>query len=162
VLVHTCFSSFVAPAARVSSLFCGVICSVLQAQTLKPYTNAIRATLNAALCLENFASQVVERHNKPEVESRQSKEVLLNAVTIARTKLERDRDGREKQEKVLIEPSINSVRISISLKKSDELEFLLAKIFMSFLQQRAEHFLVLRRKPIKVRTRTRARAHAVC
>jgi hypothetical protein len=32
--------------------------------------NAVRATLTAAMCLENFPSQVVERHNKPEIEAR--------------------------------------------------------------------------------------------
>jgi hypothetical protein len=36
----------------------------------KPYLDAIRATLQAAFCIENFESQVVERHNKPEVEVR--------------------------------------------------------------------------------------------
>lgn len=41
-----------------------------QATTLQPYLKAIRTTLEAALCLRNFASQVVERHNKPEVEAR--------------------------------------------------------------------------------------------
>ena len=35
---------------------------------LKPYLDCIKATLNAALCVENFASQIVERHNKPEIE----------------------------------------------------------------------------------------------
>lgn len=44
--------------------------SLLQTATLRPYLNAVRATLQAALCLENFSSQVVERHNKPEVEVR--------------------------------------------------------------------------------------------
>lgn len=38
--------------------------------TLRPYLNAVRHTLAAAMCLENFSSQVVERHNKPEVEVR--------------------------------------------------------------------------------------------
>ena len=38
------------------------------ASTLKPYLNAVKATINAALCLQNFESRVVERHNKPEVE----------------------------------------------------------------------------------------------
>ena len=42
----------------------------IQAATLKPYLNAVRATLEAAMCLENFYSQRVERHNKPEVEIR--------------------------------------------------------------------------------------------
>lgn len=43
---------------------------LVQTATLRPYLNAVRATLQAALCLENFSSQVVERHNKPEVEVR--------------------------------------------------------------------------------------------
>lgn len=38
------------------------------AHTLKPYLNAVKATLNAAMCLQNFDSRIVERHNKPEVE----------------------------------------------------------------------------------------------
>ncbi len=37
---------------------------------LQPYLDAVRATLTAAMCVENFASQLVERHNKPEVEAR--------------------------------------------------------------------------------------------
>ena len=41
-----------------------------QSATLKPYLNAVRHTLTAAMCLESFSSQVVERHNKPEVEVR--------------------------------------------------------------------------------------------
>lgn len=41
-----------------------------QAATLRPYLSAVRCTLEAAMCLENFSSQVVERHNKPEVEVR--------------------------------------------------------------------------------------------
>ena len=41
-----------------------------QAATLKPYLQAVRSSLTAAMCLENFESQVVERHNKPEVEVR--------------------------------------------------------------------------------------------
>lgn len=36
--------------------------------TLRPYMQCIEATLNAALCTRQFPSQLVERHNKPEVE----------------------------------------------------------------------------------------------
>ena len=36
--------------------------------SLAPYLDCIKSTLSAALCIENFASQIVERHNKPEVE----------------------------------------------------------------------------------------------
>lgn len=109
-----------------------------QTTALKPYTNAIRSTITAAMCITNFGSQVVERHNKPEVECRMSKELLCNPVVIS----------RNKQERVLIETSVNSIRISVCLKKLDELDTILAKRFMRFLTQRADHFLVLRRKPV--------------
>jgi actin related protein 2/3 complex subunit 4 len=64
----------------------------------------------------------------------------MNAVVVARSKLER----------CLIEPSINSARISIKVKQSDEIEILLAHMFTRFLMQRAEQFVVLRRKPVEV------------
>ncbi|KAI9596691.1 hypothetical protein BDF19DRAFT_438328 [Syncephalis fuscata] len=107
--------------------------------TLRPYLAAVRSTLTAALCLENFSSQVVERHNKPEVEANSSKEVLLNPVCIS----------RNENERVLIEPSINSVRISIRVKQADEIEAILCHKFTGFLTQRAEPFVILRRKPIE-------------
>ena len=75
--------------------------------------------------------------------------------------------SRNESECVLIEGSINSVRISVKVKKADDLEDFLAKKFMRcavhhvfaphvfnlqcrFLSQRAESFVVLRRKPIAV------------
>jgi len=36
----------------------------IMSNTLKPYLNCVRASLDAALCLRNFPSQTVERHNK--------------------------------------------------------------------------------------------------
>ncbi|KAI0297138.1 hypothetical protein BC826DRAFT_951826 [Russula brevipes] len=106
---------------------------------LRPYLAAVRSTLTAALTLENFSSQVVERHNKPEVEAGGSKEVLLNPLTIS----------RNENERVLIEPSVNSIRVSIKIKQADEIERILCHKFTRFLMQRAESFIVLRRKPIK-------------
>jgi len=90
------------------------------------------------MCLQNFASQEVERHNKPEVEWQNHKELLLNPVTII----------RNQGEKTLIEGSINSIRVSVCIKKADELDTILAKRFLRFLSQRAENFVVLRRKPV--------------
>ncbi|CAN0002539.1 unnamed protein product [Lampetra planeri] len=112
---------------------------VVQTATLRPYLNAVRATLQATLCLENFSSQVVERHNKPEVEVRSGKELLLQPVMIS----------RNEKEKVLIEGSINSVRISISVKQADEIEKILCHKFMRFMMMRAENFFILRRKPVE-------------
>jgi hypothetical protein len=76
----------------------------------------VKRTLEAAMCLENFSSQKVERHNKPEIEVsfldfftginltlpqiQESPELLLNPVIVS----------RNEKERVLIEPSINSVR----------------------------------------------------
>nr|CAG4712493.1 unnamed protein product [Naegleria fowleri] len=107
--------------------------------TAQPYYDCIRKTLEAALCLENFPSQLIERHNKPEVEVGMSKELLLNPVVISRDKFDR----------CMIEGSINSVRISLAFKKNDQVEEIIYKRFMHFLMQRAEQFLVLRRKPVE-------------
>ena len=114
----------------------------VQATTLRPYLNCIKATLQAAMCLRDFPSQVVERHNKPEVEVRSGRELILNPIKLCRTEIEM----------CLIEPSINSVRVSILIKQSDDIENILAKKFTRFLMQRAEQFIVMRRKAIDVRS----------
>jgi actin related protein 2/3 complex subunit 4 len=72
---------------------------------------------------------------------RTSKELLLTPVVIS----------RNEKEKVLIEPSINSVRISIAVKQADEIERILCHKFMRFMMMRAENFIVLRRKPVEVK-----------
>ncbi|KAG5925888.1 Arp complex subunit [Claviceps africana] len=108
-------------------------------QSLRPYLQCVRSSLTAALTLSNFASQTAERHNVPEVEAQTSPEVLLTPLTIA----------RNENERVLIEPSINSIRISIKIKQADEIENILVHKFTRFLTQRAESFFILRRKPIK-------------
>lgn len=99
----------------------------------------MRTSLTAAISLSNFASQASERHNVPEVEAASSPEVILNPLTVS----------RNENERVFIEPSINSVRISIKIKQADEIEHILVHKFTRFLQQRAENFVILRRKPIK-------------
>jgi len=106
--------------------------------TLRPYLTCVRKTLDGALCVRSFPSQVVERHEKPEVEMGDSKELLLHPLVVS----------RNDKERVLIEPSINSVRVSIKIKQADELETLLAAKFTRFLMQRAEQFVVLRRRAV--------------
>lgn len=71
-----------------------------------------------------------------------SKEVLLQPLTIS----------RNENERVLIEASVNSIRLSIKIKQADEIERILCNGFTRFMMQRAESFIVLRRKPVKVRT----------
>lgn len=95
---------------------------------------------------------------------RSSKELLLQPVIIS----------RNDKEKVLIEGSINSVRVSIAVKQvgtsftltsdreqwlwcwllllqADEIEKILCHKFMRFMMMRAENFFILRRKPVEVR-----------
>jgi actin related protein 2/3 complex subunit 4 len=77
-------------------------------QSLRPYLQAVRSTLTAALCLSDFASQTAERHNVPEIEAQTSPEVLLTPLTVA----------RNENERVLIEPSINSAHYPASTQVS--------------------------------------------
>eukprot|EP00750_Incisomonas_marina_P025823 INCI5705.1.p2 GENE.INCI5705.1~~INCI5705.1.p2 ORF type:complete len:173 (-),score=36.72 INCI5705.1:991-1509(-) len=109
------------------------------ANAKQPYLDAIRSTLDAALCLQNFPSQQVERHNKPEIFFRGDKELLLNPIKIC----------RNDRERCLIEPSINSLRFSVKIKQMDELDMVLTGKFTRFLMMRAENFVVLQRKPAK-------------
>ncbi|CAL8991781.1 unnamed protein product [Prunus brigantina] len=113
--------------------------TIIISNTLRLYLTCIRNTLDAAMCLQNFPCQEVERHNKPEVELKTSSELLLNPVLIC----------RNEAEKCLIETSINSLRISLKVKQADELENILTKKFLRFLSMRAEAFQVLRRKPVQ-------------
>ncbi|PWN18180.1 actin-related protein ARPC3 [Microstroma glucosiphilum] len=106
--------------------------------TLRPYLSCVRSSLTAAMTLENFGSQVVERHNKPEVEVGGSVEVMLAPLMIS----------RNENERVLIEASVNSLRLSIKIKQSDEIERVLCHKFARFMMQRAESFIILRRKPV--------------
>lgn len=91
-LPHFCFPAQPAPAMTA---------------TLQSYLSVEEATLQAALCLEDFSSQIVKQHNRPEVEVRSSKELILQPMTISRTE----------KEKILMESSINSVRVSIAVKQ---------------------------------------------
>ena len=51
---------------------------------------------------------------------------------------------------MLIEASINSIRVSIAIKQADEIEKILCHKFMRFMMMRAENFVILRRKPVQV------------
>ena len=72
---------------------------------------------------------------------RTSPEIILNPLHIA----------RNENEQVLIEPSINSIRISIKIKQADEIERILAHKLTRFFTGRAESFIILRRKPMPVK-----------
>eukprot|EP00954_Amorphochlora_amoebiformis_P009907 774989-Amorphochlora_amoeboformis.AAC.1 len=107
---------------------------------LTPYLKAVKSTLTAAICLRNFPSQVVERHNKPAVETQWARELLLAPVVIA----------KNDNEAVKIEGSINALRVSIKIKQLDKMEGILVQRFSSFLEMRADDFVILRRKAMEV------------
>mmetsp|Transcript_98232 Transcript_98232/g.219315 ORF Transcript_98232/g.219315 Transcript_98232/m.219315 type:complete len:173 (-) Transcript_98232:20-538(-) len=109
------------------------------AHTLAPYLDAIRHTLSAVLCLKNYPSQVVERQNRPEIEFGDTPAVVPHPLHIA----------RDENERCLIEPSVNSVRVSIKVRQSDDTERMLCRKFARFFTQRAEHFVILRRRPVE-------------
>jgi actin related protein 2/3 complex subunit 4 len=76
----------------------------------------------------------------PTDHTRTSPEVLLLPLTVSRNESER----------VLIEPSVNSIRLSIAIKQADEIEKILCHKFTRFMMMRAEGFVILRRKPLPV------------
>lgn len=65
--------------------------------------------------------------------------MLLNPLIIS----------RNEKEQVLIEASINSVRMSIRIKQQDDIERILCHKFTRFMMMRAENFVILRRKPVQ-------------
>ena len=104
---------------------------------MQAYLKAIRDTLDATLNLRYFPSQLVERQTHPEIEFQDNAQLLLHPLTISKSD----------QEKCLVEASINSVRVSIAIKKNQEIEFLLTHMLERFLSLRADKFQILRKKP---------------
>lgn len=107
--------------------------------TLRPYVECVRSTLRAALCLQSFPCQQVERQSKPEVEAQDDPELLLEPLLICRNASER----------CLIEGSINSARISLKVKQVDALDEIVASTFLRFLMLRADSFGILRKVPVE-------------
>jgi actin related protein 2/3 complex subunit 4 len=70
--------------------------------------------------------------------------------------------SRNENEKVMIEPSVNSIRISIKIKQADEIETILCKKFTRFMMLRAENFIILRRKPIDVSVKVKLNFISSC
>jgi actin related protein 2/3 complex subunit 4 len=80
---------------------------------------------------------MVERQVHPEVEFQDNKNLLLAPILHARTE----------QERTLIEASVNTVRISVSIRKVQEIDFLLTSMLERFMSLRADKFDILRKKP---------------
>ena len=88
------------------------------------------------LNLRYFPSQVVERQVHPEVEFQDNPLLLMEPILITKSD----------QEMCLIESSINSVRVSIKIKKGMEIEHLLTRMLERFMALRADKFEIFRKK----------------
>ena len=104
-------------------------------ESYKPYLSIIKDTLEQALCLKNFPSQLYEKINRPQVEVRESQELISKPVIIS----------RNEDEKVEIETSINSVRINVAVKKYQEIDKLIVGIYSKYLMNRANQLNILRK-----------------
>ena len=89
------------------------------------------------MSLRYFPSQVVERQVHPEVEFQDNETLLNEPVLICKSD----------KECTLIESSVNSVRVSIKIKKGLEIEVLLTKLLERFMALRADRFEIFRKKP---------------
>lgn len=115
----------------------------------------MKNSIDKAFCMDFFPSPNVERHSKPEVEVRYASQMNVRFIIFLRTTegacSEPLKINCTATETTLIEPSINSCRISIQIKKSDEVERFLCEKFAKFMTQRADNFIILRRKPVQVK-----------
>jgi actin related protein 2/3 complex subunit 4 len=107
------------------------------AESTKPFLCIIRDTLDFALNLRNFPSQIYEKINRPQVEVKENPEVVIKPIVVC----------KNEEEKIEIEPSINSVLVSIVIKKHAELEDLLMNIYSRYLMNRADRMEIFRKKP---------------
>uniref|UniRef100_U3KER6 Actin-related protein 2/3 complex subunit 4 n=1 Tax=Ficedula albicollis TaxID=59894 RepID=U3KER6_FICAL len=107
--------------------------------TCIPFAHAVALCLCLLPFLGATSKCFLLSHSCPPSVRRSSKELLLQPVIIS----------RNEKEKVLIEGSINSVRVSIAVKQADEIEKILCHKFMRFMMMRAENFFILRRKPVE-------------
>ncbi|KDD74755.1 ARP2/3 complex 20 kDa subunit (ARPC4) protein, partial [Helicosporidium sp. ATCC 50920] len=103
---------------------------------LKDYLTALEPAIRTSLCLQPFPSQYVERHDRPVIECEpESSHLRSPPITIRRSE----------QEACLIEPSINSTRISFRFKTTDSLERYILDSYRRFMLRRAEDLEILRR-----------------
>lgn len=88
------------------------------------YLSSVQQCLSRVLCLYNVPGIQPEH---PEIEFQSCSDFKLDDITI-----ERNAD-----EHCFIEPTINSARISLKIRQTDELEMWLTRKWISFLTQAA-------------------------
>lgn len=106
----------------------------------KNYHDAVRDALTEAFRLESAPSKKMDGRDRPEIEYADAPALLRAPVRITR--------GDEGEGECLIERAVNSCRVSVRVRQSDELEAILARSFCGALGRRADAFEVLRRVPV--------------
>ncbi|EIE20978.1 hypothetical protein COCSUDRAFT_83537 [Coccomyxa subellipsoidea C-169] len=101
------------------------------------YVDSIREALVRSLVLVDSPCQHIDGYNKPEIELQNSKELLLDPIELR----------RNEQECIVIERSLNSVRVNVQLKRVGDLEAWLRSKRIAFIMQRADYIDIIRRKP---------------
>jgi hypothetical protein len=95
--------------------------------SLQSFLADLKAALRPALCLHNFPSQRVERHNYPAIEVQTHPELLLPPIIVTRSQ----------QDLCLIEQSVNSTRVSFRFASEEgSIEEYLLKTFLRFMVHR--------------------------
>merc|ERR1712159_463773 len=90
-------------------------------RAMESYLACIRTTMDAALCLRNFASEQVERHNKPEVECSSGKDITTQGEDgLGNLVLPPMVIHKGSADKICIEVSVNAVRVSIAVQQKDD------------------------------------------
>lgn len=104
------------------------------------YHASVREALESAFQLQKPPSKDPNHHEKPHIEYSSDPTLLHEPVLI--------NSSSKVNEKVSIERSVNSTRISILIKQSDSMDQSLCKTFMRSLMRRAEDFYIIRRLPL--------------
>jgi len=107
------------------------------AHTHENYYDAVRARLSEAFVLTSAPSRKMDGRDRAEVEYGDDARAMGDRMEIARSS----------DERCLIERARNSVRVSLKIKASDDLERMLTTTFGKFLGRRADAFEILRRVP---------------
>ena len=107
----------------------------------KAYHDAVRRALADALVLRSAPSRKMDGMDRAEIEYGDAPALLSPPIEIAR--------GDASEGACLIERAVNSARVSVRVRKVDELEEILARSFCRALGRRADAFEILRRVPVE-------------
>ncbi|CAL5996188.1 Arp [Hexamita inflata] len=102
------------------------------------YIDSIASALQTALCLQYVPSRSAERQTRPEVELSQNQDMIYPPVMLQKSP----------EQKVLVESSVNSVRVSVLFKKTDQVDQYLTNKYLRFIESQADDLKIIRKTPV--------------